>query len=163
MKLIYALYGLAPFLTSCAMVMPQNAQEFRDATATAYTIKKEILVVDRSFQAVLEDFKRHYDRCLSVNVKRVSNTSVIFTDYRPTLKVSEKKAELYLQYQHRGGVINVLKIPPGGYYALVVDIVAAGKNRTDISMFRPTFGYSALNRAIRGWADGTISGCPDLP
>ena len=45
---------------------------------------------------------------------------------------------------------------------MVVDAVPLGKNSSEIIMYRSSVGNEALIKAIKGWAAGKKTGCPDL-
>jgi hypothetical protein len=45
---------------------------------------------------------------------------------------------------------------------MVVDAVPLGKNSSEIIMYRSSVGNKALIKAIKGWAAGEKTGCPDL-
>lgn len=84
------------------------------------------------------------------------------TKYNPTVIHTKKRAELHLQQVHEKGVMNVSKVPPMGYYLMVVDAVPISKNETRIDYYGPSMGVDTITKAIKGWAKGTNMGCPDL-
>jgi hypothetical protein len=101
-----------------------------------------------------------------MTVKTTSKThqsyQVIVTTYKPTVLVTDKKAELHVQMHHEKGVLKVSKEPEGGYYLLVADAIPVDKNTTRVVLYRPSMGYDVLIKAIKGWATGANQGCPDL-
>ena len=152
--------------TGCATHHPQTAEEFRQAAPTAFLGKKETFEVDRSFKDVARTFQKKAPQCLNVRVKTTSQTTtsyqVIVTHYMPTVLVSNQRAELHIQQHHESGVMNVTKEPEGGYYLVVTDAYPVSKNKTKIVMYRPSMGYDVMIKAIKGWASGTNTGCPDM-
>jgi hypothetical protein len=105
-------------------------------------------------------------QCLDVRIKTTSQTTtsyqVIVTKWNPTVKINDQKAELHIQQLHEQGVLNVYEVPDKGYYMMVVDAVPLDKNSSEIIMYRSSVGNEALIKAIKGWAAGKKTGCPDL-
>ena len=154
------------FVTGCATHHPQTAEEFRQAAPGAFLGKKETFEVNRSFKDVARTFQKKAPQCLNVRVKTVSQTTtsyqVIVTRYKPTVLVSNQRAELHIQQHHESGVLNVTKEPEGGYFLVVTDAYPVSKNKTKIVMYRPSMGYDVMIKAIKGWATGKNRGCPDM-
>lgn len=167
MKYMHILFG-ATFLTlsGCATHHPQTAEEFRQVAPDAFLGKKETFMVNRSYKDVARTFQKKAPQCLNVRIKTVSQTTtsyqVLVTRYKPTVKVTNKRAELHVQQHHETGVINVTKEPEGGYYLMVTDAYPISKNKTKIVMYRPSMGYDIMVTAIKGWASGKNKGCPDM-
>ena len=159
-------YVMGAFLFTGCISHPQTAQEFRIAVPDAFMAEVETIEVDRPLSEVAEAFKKRAPKCLSVRVKTVSQSStsyqVLVADYYPTVVIGDKKAELHLQRHYESGVLNVSEEPKNGYYLLVVDAIAVGKNKTKIVLYRPSVGFDSLITAIKGWASGKNMGCPDL-
>jgi hypothetical protein len=155
-------------LSGCAAISghPQTAEEFRKAVPGAFLGKVESFEVDRPFSEVARTFQKRAPECLNVTIKTVSRTNmsyqVIVTTYKPTVLVNGEKAELHVQFHHDQGVMNVTKEPEGGYYLVVADLFPLGNNRTRVDLYRPSMGYDALIKGIKGWAASDNSGCPDL-
>ena len=153
------------FLFGCAS-MPQTAEEFRKALPGAFMGKVETFEVNRSFVDVAKTFQSMGPKCLDVRVKTISDTyqshQVIVAKYTPTVIVTEEKAELYVQERHEAGVLAVRKEPEKGHFLMVVDAVPLDRNRTQITMYRPSMGHDVMVKAIKGWATGENVGCPDL-
>jgi hypothetical protein len=145
---------------------PQTAEEFRKAVPGAFSAKVETFEVDRPFSQVASTFQKMGPTCLSKTIKTTSQTNmsyqVIVTTYKPTVLVTEKKAELHVQQHHEQGVVTVSKEPEGGYYLLVADARPINKNRTRVDLYRPSMGFSVLTQAVKNWATGENVGCPDL-
>jgi len=145
---------------------PQTAEEFRKAVPGAFSGKVETFEVDRPFGQVANTFQKMGPNCLAKTIKMTSQTNtsyqVIVTTYKPTVRVSPKKAELHVQFHHDRGVINVSKEPDGGYYLLVADASPVTQTKTRIDLYRPAIGHAVLVQAVRNWATGENVGCPDL-
>ena len=154
------------FLFGCAGTMPQTAEEFRKAVPGSFMGEVETFQVDRPFKDVAKTFQSMAPKCLDVRIKTISDTyqshQVIVAKYTPTVIVTEEKAELYVQERHEAGVLAVRKEPVNGHFLMVVDAIPLGKNRTQITMYRPSKGHDVMVKAIRNWATGENAGCPDL-
>jgi hypothetical protein len=154
------------FLSGCVGHMPQTADEFRKELPGAFLGEVEKFEVARSHTDIGKTFQKMAPKCLDVRIKSTSQTStsyqVIVTKWNPTVKVSKQRAELHIQQLHEQGVMNVYKVPPGGYYMMVVDATPVSKNKSQVTMYRSSVGNETLIKAIKGWAGGKNLGCPDL-
>ena len=154
------------FLLGCAGSMPQTAGEFRKAVPGAFMGKVETFEVNRPFKDVAKTFQTMAPKCLDVRIKTISDTyqshQVIVAKYTPTVIVTDKKAELHVQERHEAGVLAVYKEPEKGHFLMVVDAIPLDRNRTQITMYRPSKGQEVMVKAIKGWATGKNVGCPDL-
>jgi hypothetical protein len=159
------IFILILLLFGCAS-MPQTAEEFREALPGAFMGKVETFEVNRPFMDVAKTFQTMGPKCLDVRVKTISDTyqshQVIVAKYTPTVIVTEEKAELYVQERHEAGVLAVRKEPEKGHFLMVVDAIPLDRNRTQITMYRPSKGRDVMVKAIKGWATGENVGCPDL-
>lgn len=155
----------AALLGACATQQPQNAEEFRKAVPGAFMAGVEELTVERPLRDVAAAFQRRAPECLNVKVRTTSQTStsyqVIVTAYKPTVIVTRERAELHVQRDFERGVVKVGNMPEGGYYLVVVDAFPEG-GRTRLKIYGPTRGHDVLIRAIKGWASGETTGCPDM-
>ena len=153
-------------LCGCAGHMPQTADEFRQELPGAFLGEVEKFEVERSYTDVGKSFQKMAPKCLDVRIKTTSQTNtsyqVIVTKWNPTVMISDQRAELHIQQLHEQGVLNIYEVPPKGYYAMVVDAVPLANNRSQVIMYRSSVGHDALVRAIKGWAAGEKTGCPDL-
>jgi len=163
---LLALLFFTLLLTGCGIKHPQSAIEFRKAVPTAFMGEKSTFVANRPFSKVAATFKKQAKKCLDVRVKTVSQTSmsyqVLVTKYNPTLIVGKSKLELHVQQLHEKGVMNISKVPDGGYYYLVADAYSTNKSKTRVDIYGASMGNEAMKAAIKGWATGKNIGCPDL-
>lgn len=163
---IISVIAVAALAAGCVTQHPQTAEEFRQAVPSARFATTETFTVNRSFRAVARTFKQKGPQCLNGTVRTTSRTStsyqVLVAEYKPTVVVTPKRAELHLQRHYVQGVMHVTEEPKGGYYLLVADAYPAGRNKTRIQMFRPSIGFDPLIQAIRNWASGKNLGCPDM-
>lgn len=153
-------------LTGCVTSHPQNAIEFRAAVPGAFLAKVEKYEVSQPFQKVASRFEKMAPKCLNVTIKTVSQSTtsyqVIVTEYKPTVILSEDRAELHVQQHHAQGVMKITEEPEGGYYLMVVDAIKVDEGTTRIEYYGPSVGHESIIKAIKGWASGENMGCPDL-
>lgn len=167
MTIRFVLYtGIFSILTGCVGHMPQTADQFREELPGAFMGEVEKFQVNRPYTEVGKTFQKMAPQCLDVRIKSTSQSStsyqVIVTKWNPTVKIGDQKAELYIQQLHEQGVLNVYEVPEKGYYMMVVDAIPLDKNKSEVVMYRSSFGNKALIKAIKGWAAGEKIGCPDL-
>jgi hypothetical protein len=156
----------ALMLGACAIQHPQNAEEFRQFVPTSSFAKVQSFEANRPFREVAKTFQAKAPECLNVAVRSretsaTTNINVV-TTYKPTVVVTEKKAELHVQRSFKGNVIVPGKVPEGGDYFIVADATPLDRHRTRIDIYAPTMGTSTITRAITGWATGENVGCPDM-
>jgi hypothetical protein len=153
------------FTFGCAG-MPQTADEFRKDLPGSMFGKLETYEVNRSVADIGKTFQKYAPKCLNVRVEYIpgDNSRAVYTvtKYTPTVIVGKDKTELHLQYIHEKGPIAVYKIPPVGYYLIVVDAIAISKNKSRIELYHPTVGHDTLIKAIKNWTKGENLGCPDM-
>lgn len=153
-------------LTGCVTSHPQNAIEFRAAVPGAFLAKVGKYEVSQPFQKVASRFEKMAPKCLNVTIKTVSQSTtsyqVIVTEYKPTVILSEDRAELHVQQHHAQGVMKITEEPEGGYYLMVVDVIKVDEGTTRIEYYGPSVGHESIIKAIKGWASGENVGCPDL-
>jgi hypothetical protein len=153
-------------LSGCVGHMPQTADEFRKELPGAFLGEVEKFDVNRSYTDIGKTFQKMAPKCLNVRIKSTSQSStsyqVVVTKWHSTVKITKQKTELHIQQLHEQGVMNVYKVPPNGYYMMVVDATPTGKNKSQVTMYRSSVGNETLIKAIKGWASGKNLGCPDL-
>lgn len=156
----------AAVLAGCVTQMPQTAEQFREAVPGATLAKTETFEVNRNFRDVARTFQKRAPRCLNVTVRTTSQTNMSYqvtvAEYKPTVVITAKRAELHLQRHYSKGAMNISKEPEGGYYLLVADAYPAGRHKTRIQTFGPSMGFGPLYQAIKNWASGKNLGCPDM-
>jgi len=153
-------------LVGCAGKKPMTAAEFREAVPGSFSARHETYQVDRPLSKVADTFRKNGSKCLDKTIETVSsgymNYQRIVTDYNPTVVIRKDRAELHLQQFHETGVMYIGDVPEGGYFMLVVDATPIDKNTTQIDIYRPAWGFGNLLAAVRGWTDGSNTGCPDM-
>jgi hypothetical protein len=138
----------------CAGKMPQTADEFRQMAPGAFMVQVQNFEVKRSPREIGETFRRRAPECLNVTIRTTSSApgsyQVIETAYKATVIAGGDKAELHLQQKHLKGVVSTQArgrpLPLRGRC-----VPAARWSHCDVVV-----------RAIKAWADGSSTGCPDL-
>jgi hypothetical protein len=158
--------ALAALLAGCSTQLPQNAQEFRQQIPTAFMGKVQTIEAKRPYREVAKTFQAKAPECLNVSVRTVEHSATyhsnILATYKPTVIVTDRKAEVHVQRTLKGNVIVPGKEPAGGHYVLVADATPIDKGRTRIDIYGPSRGMDTMIRAITGWATGENVGCPDM-
>jgi hypothetical protein len=158
--------ALVLLASGCAMQYPQTADEFRQQVPGAFMGRVQTFEADRPFREVAKTFQAKAPECLNVSVRTAEHSgtsySNILTTYKPTVLVTDKKAELHVQRRFQGNVIIPGNEPPGGLYTLVADATPLDRGRTRIDIYGPSRGADTLTRAVTGWATGENVGCPDM-
>lgn len=133
--------------------------------------KVEKQIVDRPFKDVANTYEKMSRKCLNFSIRHSGDPR-----YNPTgtfvygaktqrtpnrLRVSmQKYMEGTEEYMKTG------EIPYGGLYIGVVDIVPAGKNKTQITFYQlDNFAYhipKEYMHAFNGWSTGEYVGCPTI-
>jgi len=166
LPIVRTLAAATVLLAGCVTQHPQNAEEFRKAAPGAFLAKMETHEINRSMEEIGATFQERAPDCLNMRVRTTSQTpgsyQVIVSLYKPTVVVTDQRAELHLQRHHERGVLAVTKEPEGGYYLMVADAYPVDANRSRLQIFGPSMGYDVIYRAIIGWARGDNLGCPDL-
>jgi len=168
-----SLIAVALCLQGCAGA-PKNAEEFREMVRSGarYNLKTiESFEVARSLADVSATLRKRTDECLRVimtaqgtargNLGALVERTTTHT-YKPTFIATAKKTELHVQMKRAGGGTYELGAPPDGYYRVVLDAVPVGQNRTKIDMYINSSDDNLIRNALRGWAQGTNLGCPDV-
>jgi hypothetical protein len=169
----WALVSIALVLAGCGMA-PKNAAEYRQATRDGLKygmgsigVSIETFEVERPFREVSQTLQRKADECLKVAVRwtatnQYGNTRSGVHTYKPTFVNGSSRAELHVQRLRTGGGDIDANAPPGGFYKAVLDATPVGKGRTKVEIYTQSVDEELLRRAMRGWAQGSNLGCPDL-
>ena len=152
-------------LASCAQ-WPQTAQETREYIAHSTMGKIQSLEVNRSYREVARSFQTKAPECLNLTVRTTEHgggsASNVVETFRANVLVTEARAEVHLQDHMRGNVIIPGKEPEGGFYVVIADAVPLPGNRTKVDIYSASRAFDVVAKAIAGWAEGSVTGCPDL-
>ncbi len=164
MKRYFSLAIVAAVLAGCGTV-PMTPGEYRQAARAGQSYSTyETFEVTRPVAAVGQTFKTKAKECLSFAIgstKRpmigVGSSTRYYGLVTPTVKASDRRAELHVQIQYENTVGN---IPKNGAYYLVADAYPTAKGTTRVDIYRWT-KMETVGVAIKGWASGRNMGCPD--
>ena len=152
-------------VAGCAGKMPMTAEEFRQVAPGAFRVQVENFEVKRPVRQVGDTWRRRAPECLNVTIRTTSSApqsyQVIDTAYKATVIAGASKAELHLQQKHLRGVVKVYEEPEDGRYLFVADADPAGQGATKVRIIGPK-GYEVVFRAIKAWAEGSSTACPDM-
>ena len=166
-----ALVAILFVLGGCAGGLPKSADEFREFTAQRekvlgpIAVPKETFEVERPFKDVSSTLQKKADECLRVVLtgtytNKYGNTFTSTTTFKPTFIASARRAEVHVQ-QKRSAVVEV-GAPPDGTYRVVLDATPIAAKRTRIDIYAMSVDDKLLRQTLRGWAQGSNLGCPDL-
>jgi hypothetical protein len=145
------------------MSAPKTAPEFRERVSAFIIPNMESFDVDRPFRDVAETFRTRAPECLDKTIQRSMRYGTMFDHWNPTVIVTEGKAELYVRYFKESKVMRMHDNSEKGEFAIVVDIVPAAAGKTGVTLYKSSIsGVSAIVEAVRHWAGGTHTRCPDL-
>jgi hypothetical protein len=163
--------ALTAALCDCsALGQPMTPEEFRQAASSSSLATVESFDAGRPYQQVVDTLRAKANECLDV---AMSSSGAVFQGnmtvtehsqavYKPTVSVTERGMELAVQVNF-GSHTLVQKTPPGGLYILVVDATATGEKATKLTIYRGNLAKAKqIGGAIRAWATGEKSTCPDL-
>jgi hypothetical protein len=163
--------ALTAALCGCGTLgQPMNPGEFRQAVSSSSLATVESFDTGRPYQQVVDTLRAKANECLTVATSSSGpvfqgNTTVTEHSqavYTPTVSVTERGMELAVQVNF-GNHTLIQKTPPGGLYILVADATAAGEKATKLTIYRGNIAKAKqIGGAIRAWANGEKSTCPDL-
>jgi hypothetical protein len=154
---------MALLLGGC-MVPALDAGEFQ-RQMTTYG-KAERVDIDRPLRDVGATFRERASACLKTTTTTYSGQGQLRTmevlHYTPTVVETPGRVELHLQVRREG--LTVYDQGPKGIYGFFVHATPLDARRTRLEMWHTLFGNGGepLRQAVKGWASGTFSGCPDL-
>lgn len=161
---------LSAALAGCGSLQPMSPGEFRQTIGGSSMGTVETFDVAQSYEQVVATLRKKSTECLAVSTTssgtvfqgNMATRETSHSVYKPTLSATDGKMELAVQVDF-GAHTTVQKKPEGGFYILVADAVPAGANATKLTIYRGSLGGAKeIGNAIRGWATGTSSSCPNL-
>jgi len=143
---------------------PRSAEAYRQQATAAGSV--ETFEASRPLRDVAATFRDRASSCLQDLVTTtVSGPThrlmMTKNSFHPTVVVTDRKAELQVQMRPESG-LQLVELPENGFLVLVAQASALDGRRTRIEIFGSSFFYSRLYTAVRGWAAGTSTACPDM-
>jgi len=155
--------------SGCAVKQAQNAQEFRQMIPHDSYGHQETTLINAPYAQVLKRFKKKTDPCLKTEVVMTSTNqygqtlNTMYLSYTPILTENGAKSELTVQLNISGGGMIAGKVPDKGMYILVADVTAAGKSKSNLTVYRNSFyGAGRIEASLKDWASGANLECPDM-
>jgi hypothetical protein len=145
-----------------------NAAEFRQAISGSSLGSVTSFDTPRPYTQVTETLRLKATECLAVSTTKSGMVSqgnmrvreTLNSVYKPTVSVTGQEMELAVQVDFGK---TIPRRPEGGIYILVADAIPAGANATKVTIYRGKLGQGKeIGSAIRDWAEGTSSTCPNL-
>jgi hypothetical protein len=137
-----------------------NPDEFRREGANGV----ERVDVDRPLRAVAAAFRDRADACLNTTTVIQGGANVRYTmdkrTYTARVIATDARAELHLQVRFWG--LTFHEQGKDGAYILLADATPLDARRTRLEVRYAGLVTEPLRSAVRGWASGSFSGCPDL-
>jgi hypothetical protein len=140
-----------------------DAGEFRRAMTRQGKIER--LDVNRSVRDIVATFRERASACLQTATRTYSSHhgplgTVTEWNYTPTVVEADNRVELHLQARQTVA-IEIAPVSPKGFFVFLVQATPIDARRSRLEIWNMDWG-KALPAAVKGWANGTFSGCPDL-
>src|SRR5262249_8987868 len=124
----------------------------------------ERLDVDRPLRDVGATFRERAPACLNATTKKYSGPAVRYTmqvwGYNASGVAREPQVELHVRAKYEG--VTLYDQGPSGAYVFLARATPLGARRTHLELWTYAARHEALANAVKGWAGGSFSGCPDL-
>jgi hypothetical protein len=151
--------AIALMLGGCGGVA-LSPEDFRQQMAGSV----ERLDVDRPLRDVGTTFRERASACLNVTTKSYGGPAVRYTmqvwAYTATVVATETRAELHVRAKYEGPTL--YDQGHNGAYVFLAHATPIGARRTHLELWTYASKGDALRNAVKGWASGSFSGCPDL-
>jgi len=137
-----------------------SPEDFRQQMAGS----AERLDVDRPMRDVGATFRERAAACLNVTTKRYGGPAVRYTmqvwAYTATVVATDTRVELHVRAKYEG--VTLYDQGSNGAYIFLAHATPLGARRTHLELWTYALRGDALRNAVKGWASGSFSGCPDL-
>jgi len=155
---------VSAFTLSACTEIPKTAEGFREQAASVGSVDN--FEVNRPLRDVAASFRERASACLqdlqTISVSGpISRTMMRKYLIHPTVLVTDRKAELTVQALLEAP-LKLYEEPANGTYVLVTRAFPIDVRRTRIEMYGSPFFYDHLHTAVKGWASGTSTACPDF-
>ena len=150
---------IALLLGGCggASLTPENFRQQMAGSA-------EQLDVDRPLRDVGASFRERASACLNVTTKTYGGPAVRYTmqvwAYKASVVVTDARVELHVRAKYEGPTL--YDQGSNGAYVFLAHATPVGARRTHLELWTYASKGDALRNAVKGWAGGSFSGCPDL-
>jgi len=150
---------MAFLLGGCGSVA-LSPEDFRRQMASS----AERLDVDRPLRDVGATFRERAAACLNVTTKKYGGPAVRYTmqvwAHTATVVATDTRVEMHVRTKYDG--VTLYDQGSDGAYIFLAHATPLGPRRTHLELWTYTARGDALRNAVKGWAGGSFSGCPDL-
>jgi hypothetical protein len=137
-----------------------SPEDFRQQMAGS----AERLDVDRSLRDVATTFRERAAACLNVTTKSYGGPAVRYTmqvwAHTATVVATDTRVELHVRAKYEGPTL--YDQGSNGAYIFLAHATPLGARRSHLELWTYASRGDALRAAVKGWASGSFSGCPDL-
>jgi hypothetical protein len=141
-----------------------NPEEFRQQIAADAFGAAEKFDVDRSLREVGAILRERASACLNVTTKNYGGPAVRYTmqawNYTANVVTTDGRVELHVRAKYQG--LTLYDQGQNGVYIFLAHATPLGARRTHLEMWTYASRGDTLRAAVKGWAGGSFSGCPDL-
>jgi len=125
----------------------------------------ERLEVNRAVRDIGATFRERASACLKTSTRTHRNHHVPLgtiteLNYTPTVVETDNRVELHLQVRQTVA-IDLAPVSPNGFFVFLAQATPIDARRSRLEIWNMDWG-KALPAAVKGWASGGFSGCPDL-
>lgn len=156
---------MALLLGGCGGMTTLDPEDFRRQMASSPLGSVERLDVDRPLRDVAAAFRERAPACLKTTTKTYGGPAVRYTmrvvNYTPTVVATDSRVELHLQARYEAPIA-LHDQGPNGTYVFVAHATPLDARRTRLETWAIAMNSEGLRGAVKGWANGSFSGCPDL-
>lgn len=162
-----------PVLAGCASApYPQTRDEFLSAYNWGGIAQNvEHITIDRPLKTVVAEIAEFAKKCLDikVNLKRASRynlekygsaSTAPPVTYNTKIEVTRNGTTALSVQEDNMANVKQSGFPPGGYFTLVAEIRAVGKNKTQVDIYHLSKAFIA--NPLKQWLEGGKRACPSL-
>jgi len=137
-----------------------SPEDFRQQVASG----AERLDVNRPLRDLAATFRERAAACLNVTAKTYGGPAVRYTmqvwTYTATVAATDSRVELHVRAKYEGPTL--YDQGSNGAYVFLAHATPLDARRSHLELWTYASKGGALRDAVKGWAGGGFSGCPDL-
>ena len=154
---------VALLLGGCGMAH-WEAGSFRNAMGSQGKVER--LDVNRPVRDIAATFRERASACLQTVTRserssfHSTHVAIAELNYTPTVVEADGRVELQLQVRQTVA-IEIGPTNPKGFFVFLAQVTPIDARRSRLEIWSMDWA-KALPAAVKGWASGGFSGCPDL-
>lgn len=154
----FRMLPLALPLVLAGCVTIKTPDEFRSVIQGSSSGSVTTFTAARPLAAVTASFRKKAAECLQYDLTSTSRGSTYtYANARGKVEAGSGRSTLLFQVHSVG---NLASEPEGGNFYLLADALPKGGG-TQVTVYRAKSVGSAIEEAVRAWAEGRERGCPD--